>query len=242
VPVPLKPSAAINDNGMVTGETTDGDMITINRTYTFAGKIHTETKTVPRSSAQAQAYLATKDLRAGAEDETVNERLVLERKVKKGPDGQVLFRPNRRISAWDPNPDGFIKGMPSTTSVATNTSTLREGALKIIDKEHLGRDAALWTRMIPELTSKLRWVTFKSNSVEPTSESAISRQLKAQRLNVVDKSKLDWAEHVDATEGARDELEKAKKDKTSYLERRDFLDRVEDHKEDERAKARGVIR
>ena len=37
---------------------------------------------------------------------------------------------------------------------------------------------------------------------------------------------MDWAEHVDK-EGAREELEAARRAKGSYLERRDFLERVE---------------
>ena len=66
-----------------------------------------------------------------------------------------------------------------------------------------------------------------------------AKHLKAQRLNVVDKSKLDWAEHVDAQEGAREELEKAKRDKGSYLDRRDFLERVEERGESSRSGMKG---
>jgi Bucentaur or craniofacial development len=39
----------------------DEEMITISRTYTFAGKVISETKTVPKSSQEAQAYLSTLD-------------------------------------------------------------------------------------------------------------------------------------------------------------------------------------
>ncbi|BFZ55753.1 swr complex subunit [Savitreella phatthalungensis] len=37
----------------------DDDTITIERTYTFAGKVHHEKKTVPRDSREARAYLAS---------------------------------------------------------------------------------------------------------------------------------------------------------------------------------------
>ena len=60
--------------------------------------------------------------------------------------------------------------------------------------------------------------------------STAAKAVKAPKLNVVDKSKMDWAEHVDK-EGAREELEAARKAKGSYLEKRDFLERVEGMRE-----------
>lgn len=52
------------------------------------------------------------------------------------------------------------------------------------------------------------------------------------RLNVVEKSKMDWATHVDA-EGLKEELDVHAKAKDAYLNRMDFLNRVEQRKEDE---------
>ena len=214
----------------------DTEMITISRTYTFAGQIKTETKLVPRSSAQAQAYLATKDQRAGVEDSQIEETAIKKTQGKLGPESQVLSQPKRRISSWDPNPTGFIKGLPNVPTIIKTASA--GNALKVVSKTHLGTDAQLWHRVTPEITINAGRAALQPGQAPI---SAFSRQMKVQRLNVVDKSKLDWAEHVDAT-GAREELAQAKKDKTSYLERRDFLDRVEDKAEDERARARGVVR
>ena len=225
-------------------------MITINRTYTFAGQLHTETKVVPRNSAQAQAYLATKDQRAGAakvgHTEAIEEEEEDKKKeARKGPDGQVLFRPLRRISVWDPNPDGFVKGLPVPGAISAHSAAAnayKESPLKIIDKNHLGLDAGLWRRTPTTITlaaaAQGSTTPATSNIATKVTAAATAKQLKAQRLNVVDKSKLDWAEHVDSTEGAREELDKARRDKRSYLERRDFLERVEDRNEDERARVR----
>ena len=216
----------------------DTEMVTISRTYTFAGQIHTETKTVPKSSAQAQAWLVTKDQRAGIEDMQIEEPVTKEIQRKLGPEGQALSQPKRRISTWDPNPTGFIKGLPNIPAITKTASA--GNALKVVSKNHLGTDAQLWHRVAPEMMMNAGRAVLQPGQA-PTSSSVLSRQMKVQRLNVVDKSKLDWAEHVDATD-AREELEQAKKDKTSYLERRDFLNRVEDKAEDERARARGVVR
>ncbi|KAK5629656.1 hypothetical protein RRF57_005371 [Xylaria bambusicola] len=63
------------------------------------------------------------------------------------------------------------------------------------------------------------------------------QQAKAKKLNVVEKSRMDWAGFVDK-EGIKDELELAGKSKESYVNRQDFLQRVEAKKEEEARRAR----
>ncbi|KAI1321857.1 bucentaur or craniofacial development-domain-containing protein [Xylariaceae sp. FL0255] len=63
------------------------------------------------------------------------------------------------------------------------------------------------------------------------------QQAKAKKLNVVEKSRMDWAGFVDK-EGIKDELELAGKSKESYANRQDFLLRVEANKEEEARRAR----
>ncbi|KAJ3571136.1 hypothetical protein NPX13_g5483 [Xylaria arbuscula] len=63
------------------------------------------------------------------------------------------------------------------------------------------------------------------------------QQAKAKKLNVVEKSRMDWAGFVDK-EGIKDELELAGKSKESYVSRQDFLRRVEAKKEEEARRAR----
>lgn len=62
-------------------------------------------------------------------------------------------------------------------------------------------------------------------------------QAKAKKLNVVEKSRMDWAGYVDQ-EGIKDELELAGKSKDSYVHRQDFLARVEANREEEARRAR----
>lgn len=66
---------------------------------------------------------------------------------------------------------------------------------------------------------------------------AQSNAFKGPKLNVVEKSKMDWAAHVDA-EGLKEELDKHSKAKDAYLNRMDFLGQVEQRKEDEAKLAR----
>ncbi|KAL8767227.1 MAG: hypothetical protein Q9209_006232 [Squamulea sp. 1 TL-2023] len=59
---------------------------------------------------------------------------------------------------------------------------------------------------------------------------------KGPKLNVVEKSKLDWASHVDK-EGLKDELDVAEKAKDGYMGRMDFLGRSEAKREEDRKNA-----
>ncbi|KAH8673836.1 bucentaur or craniofacial development-domain-containing protein [Xylariales sp. PMI_506] len=63
------------------------------------------------------------------------------------------------------------------------------------------------------------------------------QQAKAKKLNVVEKSRLDWAGFVDK-EGIKDELELAGKSKESYTARQDFLSRVDAKREEDARRAR----
>ncbi|KAK2751078.1 swr complex subunit [Myotisia sp. PD_48] len=60
---------------------------------------------------------------------------------------------------------------------------------------------------------------------------------KGPKLNTVMKSKLDWAAYVDK-EGIKDDLDVHSKAKEGYMGRMDFLNRVEDKREEERRNAR----
>lgn len=62
-------------------------------------------------------------------------------------------------------------------------------------------------------------------------------EAKAKKLNVVEKSRMDWAGFVDK-EGLKDELELAGRSKESYASRQDFLARVDAHREEEARRAR----
>jgi len=59
-----------------------------------------------------------------------------------------------------------------------------------------------------------------------TSQWEVGKDKKVKKLNTVEKSKLDWEAEVER-QGMREELEKAEKSGTSYLGRKEFLDRVE---------------
>ncbi|RMZ81557.1 hypothetical protein DV737_g2495, partial [Chaetothyriales sp. CBS 132003] len=148
------------------------EMISITRTYQFAGEQHTERKMVAKSSAEGRLWLQQQE--AGAKSAQPWQHTV-------DGEGRTIVRPVRKISRFDPN---------------------------------IGNIEAF----------KGQWATTAATQ-------------KGRRLNVVEKSKLDWASHVDA-EGLKEELDVAAKAKDSYLHRTDFLRDVEMRKENEAREAR----
>ncbi|KAH7389892.1 SWR1-complex protein 5 [Pyrenochaeta sp. MPI-SDFR-AT-0127] len=69
----------------------------------------------------------------------------------------------------------------------------------------------------------------------PAPEAPKQKVEKAQKLNVVDKSRMDWTGFVDK-EGIAEELDTHGKTKEAYLGRMEFLAGVEARREDERLK------
>ncbi|KAH7209092.1 bucentaur or craniofacial development-domain-containing protein [Fusarium oxysporum f. sp. albedinis] len=63
------------------------------------------------------------------------------------------------------------------------------------------------------------------------------KEAQAKKLNVVEKSRMDWAGYVDK-EGIKDELELAGKSKDSYMAREDFLAKSEALREEDSRRAR----
>ena len=157
------------------------DMITIKRTYTFAGSTTTEEKLVPRESAEARLYLSSQASKPSAPSTADNAN-----------QNRPVRRPLRRPSRFD-DPDPRVSLTHTTNMI----------------KSHL----------VPV-------------AVNNAGISAVQKKLEqGQKLNTVEKSKLDWAGYVDK-EKLKDELDMAEKAKGSYLDRMEFLGRSEQAREE----------
>ncbi|GAB7353150.1 hypothetical protein MBLNU459_g3684t1 [Dothideomycetes sp. NU459] len=176
----------------------DGDMITIKRTYDFAGQTITEEKRVHKSSAEAKLYLSTtnppKATKPTSPSATTADAATA--------DGLTpLRRPLRRTSAFEPNPTGEVKGLPA-------------------ERQRL------------RTPSRADVLAQQKRADEETAKKA-----KAQKLNTVQKSAIDWAAHVD-DQGYQEELDEYGRSKQGYLGKMDFLRGVEGRAEEEGRKAR----
>lgn len=145
------------------------DMIAIEYHHTFAGETTTETKIVPRNSAEARLYLDSDSNTASQPQPT---------SVHVPVNGKPRRRPLLQKSKFD-------------TGEYANIST-----------------------------SLAKWKIDRKKD-------------QGQKMTTLEKSKLDWAKHVDE-QGIREELDVAGKSKGRYLDRMDFLDRSEVLREEER--------
>lgn len=68
-------------------------------------------------------------------------------------------------------------------------------------------------------------------------QEAEEKKAKAQRLNTVQKSAIDWAAHVDK-EGLQDELTEYGRSKKGYMAKQDFLQNVAGRRDQEERRAR----
>ena len=116
--------------------------------------------------------------------------------------------PRRRRLRFDPNPTGRVRSLPAEHQLRwPRTAAGHSDA---------GNESALDT---------------PASATQPQSAAVATRPEKALRLNVVDKSRLDWTGFVD-NEGIADELDVHGKGRDAYLGRMHFLAAVEGRRDE----------
>ncbi|KAI4728498.1 BCNT-domain-containing protein [Aureobasidium sp. EXF-10728] len=90
------------DKKDVQADKDDNGMITIKRSYDFAGQKVTEEKRVHKDSAEAKLFLANNDPAKQAKPPSPSPN----------DDRPALRRPLRRASRFEPNPTGEVRGLP----------------------------------------------------------------------------------------------------------------------------------
>ncbi len=186
----------------------DEEMITIKRSYRFAGETVTEERRVPRSSAEARLYLSSregtdKDGQESAGDGGAVTTTATATATASGR--KPLRRPLRRPSRFDPNPTGEVKGLPPELQRRWWQGSNGAGAAAVAGGEGAAAAAG--------------------------AENANGAAVRATKLNTVEKSKLDWVKHVDE-EGLQEELDEYGRAKEGYMGRMEFLNRVEGRREE----------
>lgn len=184
------------------------ECITIERTYEFAGEIKTEKRRVPKHSEEAKVYLESQAAKKPSKD----------REGPKGvTDGQdpgkpVLRRPLKRTSRFEPNPIGEVRALP--------------------DKLQLR-----WPRTTDEDGNALEGVAQPAVKAKPEAPVKQVRIKPADKVNTVDKSRMDWAGFVDK-EGIAEELDKYGKAKENFVAKNQLLARLDERREEQGRQAR----
>ena len=204
------------------------EYITIKRTTTFAGQVTTEERRVPKTSAEAKLYLEEQEREEAARakkqqqqqqrgEEQVDEEQQHEPQEQDvnaiTPTKPQLRRPLFRRSRFEPNPTGEVKGLPPHLQ------------LRWWQQSRPGAVARVTTRI--EAAAATTTATTRPTFKPPA----------ATKLNVVDKSRHDWAGFVDQ-EGIAEELDEYGRSKQSYLSREEFLSRMEQRREAGRVEAK----
>jgi hypothetical protein len=195
------------------------EYIMIKRRTRYAGQLMVEEKRVLKDSAEAKLYLeeleaekGKKGTRADLEDEQEKENEDEETQQEAEAETEIrLQRPLKRPSRFEPNPVGEVKGLPAHLQLR-------------------------WPRY-PLATSAHQSAQDLKGLMQPPPLPGKATDPAATKLNTVQKSRQDWASHVDQ-EGISTELDEYNKSKASYLGREEFLNRTEGRMEDERRNAR----
>ncbi|GAA6055323.1 hypothetical protein JCM3770_005284 [Rhodotorula araucariae] len=186
------------------GRSTADDMIEIEVEYGFAGEWIKQKKVVLRSSAEAQAYLATHPLSPSSSSAPL---------PAKSSTVAAPAHPDPTSASLDalfgPSPGADPSGAPipalsSSSALPAPSTSAPAPAARPPPKRKAGGGLAGMA-------------------------ASLGVGKKPAKLNTLEKSKLDWNNYVSTQEGLSDTLTHARKD--GYLDRRDFLDRVEGAKE-----------
>lgn len=194
----------------------DEEMVTIKRTYEFAGEIISEEKRVPKSSAEGRLYL---DSLQQQQARTLNSPSSSASK-QKNASTPALRRPKKRSSMFDPH--------STSTSTGTATSALSSST---------SLTSAPTTKTTSSTTNSQGTMTTAGTPSHHAHAASTASARPKQTLNTVEKSKLDWAGFVDK-EGITDELDEHGRAKEGYLGRMDFLGRVQANREEDLKKAK----
>lgn len=208
----LLKDVAMRDAAPAMTEADETDLVSVRKIYTFAGQQTTEEKQIPRSS--------------------------LDQYLKDGWKSVDIAASPTKAAA-----DGKDADAEQDDATSTTTSTVRRplrrpsrfdsnptGYVRALPPEH----QFTWPRKPTASTIAQE----NAPPQEPTARSA--RPEKATKLNVVDKSRLDWTGFVDK-EGIAEELDVHKKGKESYLDKQGFLATVGARAEEERLKMRQKV-
>ncbi|CAO2652574.1 Nn.00g008570.m01.CDS01 [Neocucurbitaria sp. VM-36] len=185
------------------------EQVTVKKIYTFAGQDTTEEKQIPRSHLDKYFSDGWKPLDAPAKPDTVEDDSTTNPSTPAQP---KIRRPLRRPTRFDPNPTGYVRALAPEYQLS-------------------------WPR---KRTTPTTLHSEQENMPAPDAATAPKAKVeKAQKLNVVDKSRMDWTGFVDK-EGIAEELDTHGKTKEAYLGRMEFLAGVEAKREEERLRMKSA--
>ncbi|KAI5309657.1 swr complex subunit [Ascosphaera atra] len=128
----------------------------------------------------------------------------------------------------------YMSSVDGNAQLGEVTDTVKVPVTRTNDNgEPLRRPPRRYSRFDPNPPDAIK----RNWSAMATAAKDIQEATKGPKLNTVMKSKLDWAAYVDKA-GIKEDLDTHSRAKEGYLERMDFLNRVDQKREEERKNAR----
>lgn len=187
------------------------EQVTVKKVYTFAGQDTTEEKQIPRSHLDKYLSEGWKPLDAPTKPDVIEDTTT----DTDTPAQPKIRRPLRRPTRFDPNPTGYVRALAPEYQLSWPRKAITTATLLHSEQENMPAPPP------------------------PPSEASKPKAEKAQKLNVVDKSRMDWTGFVDK-EGIAEELDTHGKTKEAYLGRMQFLAGVEAKREEERLRMKSA--
>ncbi|GAA5990820.1 hypothetical protein JCM5350_005127 [Sporobolomyces pararoseus] len=190
------------------------DLVTIKVIYKFAGDTITQDKKVPRDSQEARNYFALHPEALNSSSSTSSPASTIPPKPSDPTSYSLdaLFGPESESN---------------TTPSATNNNGESVSSASASPAPPLSKPPSAARPSGPPAAANKRK---KAGGGLGAMAASLGVGSKPAKLNTLEKSKLDWNQYVQTQDGLEDTLQHARKD--GYLEKKDFLDRVEMRKEE----------
>ncbi|GAA5864217.1 hypothetical protein JCM3774_001259 [Rhodotorula dairenensis] len=216
-------------NGAADSRRGDDEFVTIEVEYEFAGEKVKQQKRVKRTSVEAQAYFATAAPARSKKPRLASPPAAASSSSSTAP-------PPPPLPTVDPLDALFG---PDTTSAATaSTCSATSQAEPPAHPPAAATTSSEPGGSLPPAAKRLKTggagrggKRGGGGGLAGMAAALGVAGAKPAKLNTLEKSKLDWSSYVSSETGLEDSLAHARKD--GYLDRRDFLDRVESSKEEQ---------
>lgn len=207
-------------------------------TRTSTGNNKTDEPATKDSDRENDVLMADEDKKARPGEETITIKrkykfagdIITEEKVvpRDSAEAKLYLSLNKSTTAAENETESSKKQQDEQRQAITN---LRRPLRRIsrFDPNPPGAIKQSWEKNVSTTTV--------GGDESPGAGEGSSGAPKGPKLNTVEKSKLDWAAYVDQ-EGIKDDLDVHSKAKEGYHSRMEFLNRIEDKREEERRNAR----
>lgn len=160
-PPPLHEVSTAHDAAPAVPQTASGpveeELLTVTKTYTFAGQTTTEEKQIPRSLLEHHTADGWKPTTAVKKPSAADPAAA---KPAHAHAHSRVRRPLRRPSRFDPNPTGYVRALPPTQQLSWPRASTAAGGLAAPPSAELDKKPEKATKLNVVAKSRMDWTGF----------------------------------------------------------------------------------